>query len=558
MTAEQPNVVGLLACPRALHSGSAVRRFGVRMSSDGSRAFQRFQCVPVRPVGAAEDDTRWNPHTFQLPLSAAAVEATPYVPPEPCPRHPGSKVVRYGVATPPKAANPPVTGSRRRKHPTVAKQRYRCTPANGKPHTFTPRLPRQVVSAGDSCPACGQGRCVHRGETVVARGHRYPTWVVAEALRELGAGQSYGAVSVRAFERLGGGQSDLLARMTGVTATPGPGQGSRKNAWRLAADWTELFAPVLWDPWASDRIAEVRRVLELPARQRPASLVVIDDIPVFRTQKVRGRAEQKFAVLAAFEVFIPREQRPAEHRLRLLRAFPRRDADAYRLLLNELGYTPDFVLADGATGIFEAVRGLLRAGGHNFQPMLSAYHVRRHLRRLFATLHKRGGFHPGDLDVELENWTFCASAAAWQAWWAKFEARARAQGLPPSAWNTQWVQRYKPVFDAQMPVLDELGTAPRTSGALEAVLHTTIRPSVISRARGFGNLVRTNRVLDLMVLAANNQLDNTPAVTATLRADAEAHSGFAAPTRTIVDSGTYRSLTDPAVLDELTANAGLS
>lgn len=452
----------------------------------------------------------------------------------------------------------PATGAGRRKHPAVAKQRYRCTPVHGEPHTFTPRLPRQAVVAGETCPACGQGRCVHRGETVVARGHRYPTWVVAEALRELGGGQSYGAVSVRAFERLGGGQSDLLARMTGDTDAPGPGQGNRKNAWRLAADWTELFAPVLWEPWARQRIAEVERVLELPARQRPASLVVIDDIPVFRTQKVRGRAEQKFAVLAAFEVFVPREQRPAEHRLRLLRAFPRHDGSAYRLLLNELGYTPDFVLSDGATGIFQAVRSTLRTGGRSFQPMLSAYHVRRHLRRLFATLRSRGDFHPGELDVDLETWMFCASTSAWQTWWSQFEARARAQGLSPSAWNTKWVQRYKPVFDAQMPVLDELGAAPRTSGALEAVLHSTIKPSVVSRARGFGNLVRTNRVLDLMVLAANNQLDNTAALTATLRGDAEQHAGFAAPTRSIVDTGTYRSLTDPATLDDLVSAAGLT
>jgi len=215
------------------------------------------------------------------------------------------------------------------------------------------------------------------------------------------------------------------------------------------------------------------------------------------------------------------------------------------------------VLSDGATGIFQAVRRTLAAGGREFQPMLSAYHIRKQLRRLFTTMHKRGGFHPGQLDVELENWSFCASSAAWESWWAQLEARARAQGMPPSSWNTKWVQQFKPVVDAQMPVLDELGTVPRTSGALEAVLHNTIKPSVISRARGFGNLARTNRLMDLMVLAANNHLDNAAGLSQVLRTDAEDHAGFAAPTRRITDQGMYRSLSDPVQLDELLCNAGL-
>lgn len=76
---------------------------------------------------------------------------------------------------------------------------------------------------------------------------------------------------------------------------------------------------------------------------------------------------------------------------------------------------------------------------------------------------------------------------------------------------------YKPVFDRQMPVLDALGMLPRTTGALEAVLFKTVTPSIDSRSRGFGNLVRTNRLLDLMVLHANGQLDNAAAVAAALR-----------------------------------------
>jgi hypothetical protein len=459
---------------------------------------------------------------------------------------------------------PPVSAqAQRREHPVLERQRYLCRPANGEAaHRFTPLLSRRVVGPGDTCDVCDEPRCVHRGETTVARGHRYTTRIVAEALSELGQGKSYGDVSVRAFQRLrgdDGAQMDPASSAVQAAGQSAKPAKQRQQAWRLAADWTELFATVLWEPWAAE---QQRTVLNLQARSpkdRERVAVIIDDMPVFSTKKVKGSAEQRFSVLAASECFIDAHGRSSRSRLRLLRAYPRHDKKAYLLLLNELGYRPDYIIADGGKGIRGALKLLSARDGQPFQTMLSAYHVRNQLRRLFAKLNRQnpGGFFPGDLDTDLELWRFCSSASAWHNWWERFQRRCQAQGVPPGAWQTEWVRDYKVIVDAQMPVLDELQLLPRTTGALESVLFHTIKPSILGRAKAFGNLARTNRLMDLMVLHANGQLNSVAKISEQLRADAIAGGGYAPQVRTIADPRMYRSLTDASQLDQLLRDAGL-
>ena len=538
-----------LVCPRPEHKGSVVVRFGTRPSKDRTVAYQRFRCAPAHPATAAASDERYAPHVFQLPLRGGVPEQVPYVAPPACPTHPDGQIVRNGFASPPPKRKP--QNPTRRVHPVVPRQRYRCTPPSGKPHSFFPKLPRQAVGAGEYCEHCEEPRCVHRGETIVARGHRYTTVVVAQALAELGAGASYARTSLLAFQRT---QPGLLMPLS-VQAQTRAG----KNAWRLAADWCELFSPVLWEPWAQARLAEMEVVAERKPKERPVRVVIIDDIPVFAKAVGAAKPLQRFSVLALSEVLVTRGAGRSITRLRLLRAYPRHDEKAYRLLLNELGYVPDIVIADGGNGIRGALRTMQRRDGAAFQQMLSAYHVRKQLRRLFATLERKhpGGFSPGDLDDDLETWKFCASEAAWQRWWSRFEQRATGQGLPYTTWQTGWVRDYKPLVDAQMPMLDEIGVLPRTTGALEATLFNTIKPAILGRSRTFGNLVRTNRLLDLMVLHANGQLASTAAVARALRRDVETTDGYGPPVRAITDPRMYRSLLDAGQLDHLVKDAGL-
>lgn len=553
MTAEAVSPELSLVCPRPEHKGSIVVRFGTRTSTDRTVAYQRYRCAPAHPAAAAASDERYALHTFQLPLRGGVPEQVPYVAPPSCPTHPDGHVVRNGFASPPPGRKP--KSPTRRAHPAVPRQRYRCTPPSGTAHSFFPKLPRQAVGAGEYCEHCEEPRCVHRGETVVARGHRYTTVVVAQALAELGAGATYARTSLLAFQRTQPERlHELLTPLTLKEQTK-----ARKNAWRLAADWCEAFSPVLWEPWAEARLSDMLAIAELKPKERPVRVAIIDDIPVFAKSVGAAKPLQRFSVLALSEVLVDPGRRTRDTRLRLLRAYPRHDEKAYLLLLNELGYVPDVVIADGGKGIGGALRTMQRRHGADFQQMLSAYHVRKQLRRLFATLERKhpGGFSPGDLDDDLETWKFCHSEAAWQQWWSRFEQRATAQGIPYTTWQTDWVRDYKPLVDAQMPMLDEIKVLPRTTGALEATLFNTIKPAILGRARTFGNLVRTNRLMDLMVLHADGQLASTAAVARALRRDVETTDGYGPPVRAITDPRMYRSLLDASQLDHLVRDAGL-
>jgi hypothetical protein len=102
-------------------------------------------------------------HTFRVPLAgkAAGTAGRPakpvrrlsvrsYMPPEPCPEHPGGKVTREG----------------RYKAGGHTRQRYVCTPPcwydgakraddpEHARHLFTPVLPRAQVEGADACPHC--------------------------------------------------------------------------------------------------------------------------------------------------------------------------------------------------------------------------------------------------------------------------------------------------------------------------------------------------------------------------------------------------------------------
>ena len=221
------------------------------------------------------------------------------------------------------------------------------------------------------------------------------------------------------------------------------------------------------------------RVLAPPTRQRPATMVVIDDIPIFRTPR-SAAAPSKFAVLAAFEVFIAEGRR--SHRLRLLRAFPRHDGECVPAAPQRTRLRARLVLSDGATGIFQAVRRTPRRG----RPRVPTDAVRLpHPQAAATALHHHAQARrvpPGQLDVG-ENWSFCASNASWETWWAQLEACARAQGMPPSSWNTKCSSSSSPSSTPGCRCSTNLALRPAPAAPFEAVLHNTIKPSA-SRARG--------------------------------------------------------------------------
>ena len=160
-----------------------------------------------------------------------------------CGRRRGSRVQffgRYGVA-----------GRER--------QRFRCFPADGSlPHTFTEPLPR-MLAHGRECVECERSVASHEG-LQAPRSYRFPAREIARTLVALGQGQTYRQAAERARLRLPGGE--------------------RSRHGQLAADWVEVFAPVVFAPHSPERWPQQGTVVVdhlllpvAPQRHRDAQLL---------------------------------------------------------------------------------------------------------------------------------------------------------------------------------------------------------------------------------------------------------------------------------------------
>lgn len=324
------------------------------------------------------------------------------------------------------------------------------------------------------------------------------------------------------------------------------------DVWRLPADWVEVFSPVLFEPWSAQAREEA---LERRRAQGKKDPTVLDDLPVFASARGGRKPQQRYAVIAAAGVLPTATGRTT--RLRLLRAFPDRGKAAYGLVLQELGYVPDIVVSDGAPGIKGAFTALVAADPSvNCLQVLSSFHIRRMLWRQMAKLTTaKPTFALGDLADQLDRFQLLASPAAWDAWWDTLRRRTVAQRVPKKAWPAKWERDYKPVIDEQLRALRPCPWVPASTGAIEGLLTEYAQPMLARRPQGFGNLERTNRLLDLAVLRANGQM-SAAAVADRLRTDAPQHGGYASPVRRILDPGAYRSLLDKDLMGDLTLGTG--
>jgi hypothetical protein len=143
---------------------------------------------------------------------------------------------------------------------------------------------------------------------------------------------------------------------------------------------------------------------------------MVDDLPIFEKARGRRRQQQRFAVLGLAEVaFHPSSGQPRDTRLRLLRAFPSHSTEAYTLLLDDLGYVPDFVIADGGKGIEPAVQLLAARTGCDVTFITSAFHTREQLRRVIDKARGvKPTFAPGDVARQFEAFGPTQSRQAWE------------------------------------------------------------------------------------------------------------------------------------------------
>jgi len=141
-----------------------------------------------------------------------------------CTKHPGSHVVLDGQYGP--------KGHRR--------PRYRCYYARGgdgerKWHRFTEPMPRQMTDGG-VCVLCERNMHRHEGPPT-PRGYEFGARYITSALVAVGRGQSYRAAS------------GAVRRTAERFPLDAAGEARYSDHGQVIADWVEVFAPVVFEPY---------------------------------------------------------------------------------------------------------------------------------------------------------------------------------------------------------------------------------------------------------------------------------------------------------------------
>lgn len=537
-------------CPDPLHAGSAVVSDGSRVGKSGAR--QAFKCSP--------QDGR--SHYFSI-----AMGENRWSPPPACPHHPKGLVVRNGRYA-------DSTANRR--------QRYRCYPDPGDRaghHGFTPPLPRDHVHAGvDRCESCAEFRGTHRGDEAVSRQHSWSARLVAESLRDLARGATYAETSKRVRATTG-------RTRTRSGAKPGTDEG--RNAWHIAADWVETFSPVLWSPverklqaQSAAAVAERDRLVQIGEPNPMPLTIVIDDQPVWakaRSEHGRkaGRPDWNVLVVAEIQWRKAGDTLVRDQRLRLIRALPSTDHLAWKLVFDELGYRPDYVVADGAGGQVNAIRDYF---GADTTLIPSLFHVRSNViealfetpgtwTKLTATASRdlRPEFESHLAQLNRKNIT-TLTPADWTQWWDDLVALLVNIGAPVEKVLTRR-KRSEAAVAAVLPLVTGLPQLPLSTGGIELAIRRKVEPILAGRAHAFANLERTNRLFDLVVCDDAGLFNRMPAVIKLLHADGKANGGWSTPQREVADpqpptatrfSGRYSSLRDPMLINDVARFRGLT
>jgi len=352
-----------------------------------------------------------------------------------------------------------------------------------------------------------------------------------------------------------------------VVKKPSPSATEGRNAWHIAADWTEAFSPSIYEPLD----AKLRRQA-LTADTHP-KVLLIDDVPVYgqeldpQARKGRVRRDSGFYVLVAAEVL--HDTGTPATKLRLARAMAKSNTQAWRMLFDELGYVPDFVVADSGTGILAAIDAHFDPAVTTFIPSL--WHLGNRVETALAGT--AGAFRTTTRGTELipplRNHIRRLSRASgvlnntdtWSAWWDDLEQLLVAYALPLDKMRTQRKRSEKLMADALVKLAAN-PDIPISTGGLETLISKHIEPVMSSRRRGaFANLERTNRLLDLAVARHHGAFDDITNVIAALREDMNPNGGWTVPLRDIADArppkGSYSSLRDATLLADLARQRGL-
>jgi hypothetical protein len=556
-------------CPDASHRGAHVISKGTR-TKDG-KTWRRYQCTP--PLD--------QPHRFQVLVHTdhAPGAASIHFPPA-CPEHPESAVRRHGTYG---------KGAKQR-------QRYRCRPADGsKPHTFTPPLSREAVNYGvDDCTTCEELLSPHRGALTGARHTPWHLQLYAKALSDLSRGASYASVSLEmraARDHVARHLNQAHDAYLGDAPFFGDPTSSvnaeeAKSAWHLAADLVEQYAPLIYQPViqrvhareARQREANDRLLAANPGAPLAAPIVyVLDELPIYTRDRKGARGSHlAWSLLAAVEILwrpgtTPADMPRRENRLRLARGYARADTTAWRLVLDELGTRPDFIVADASDAIANAVREHYPPGTVTIIPSL--YHLHTSVRSGMLEKKQTVTYVEGNkvprpelakhLDKLTRDELLHLNRDDWATWWDDITATVAALGAPIEKLIAQR-RIYEERVAVALPVLRAQPHLPASNAAIENRLRASLDPFLTNRKHLYRNIARTNALLDLAVARAQGAFVNLDDVAHLIRQDNEAHGGWAPTPRAVTDPQphlvpgsdakrrrTYSSLRNPTLVTEL-------
>lgn len=599
-------------CPD--HPDSDIVANGSRTTSRG--VVRRFVCRPQ--FG--------DRHSFTVLVEPtdSAVEAR-WSPPPPCPRHDGSKVVRAGIygralsrprqryrCTPadgskPHVFTPPLPrdhvheGAEHCEHCDELRGVHRGETAVARRHSWSTRIVARgldQLSAGGSYAevslwalrVTGMNRTRRKPEEE-EDGDDSTASTDDTAASTGGPGVSD---EVPDTSELGAGDGTNDAADQSAAAPKKPRKVSAatrasRNAWHIAADWVEAFSPVVYSPLRDELVAralaERARLDALidsgAALERP-QVVLVDDVPVYGRdleRKKRSRRDTGYYVLAAAELVWPDQPTGNDDplvvdddptvRLRLVRAMAKSNTDAWRLLFDELGYAPDFVIADAGTGIAAAVEAHFDPDRTRFIPSL--WHVGEAVKLALAdtpgafvsTPSGKALMEP--LDKHLRRLSrhsgVLADEAAWTAWWDDLEDLLSTHQLPREKVRKRR-GNYEPAMAAVLDAIAGQPGVPVSTGGLETLIAKRVKPVMALRRTSFANIERTNLLFDLVVARQHGAFDDLGAVASLLRSDAVEHDGWTVPLRSVSDprprGGTYSSIRDATLLNTLAKQRGVA
>ena len=238
---------------------------------------------------------------------------------------------------------------------------------------------------------------------------------------------------------------------------------------------------------------------------------------------------------------------------------------AWRLIFDEMGSRPDIIVSDAATPIRLAVAAHWR--GH--EPLLvpSTWHLRRALETnaLSDALAVKGEpgkalvAHLGDLS---RDGPALASIEGWHHWWEELDRLAAATGKVKRRSLAAANDNYEARMAAALPALLADPRIVQSTGGPERQMRSQLGRILYGRKHQFGNIERTNNLLDLVVVREHGGFVDLNGVARLIEGDELPYGGRTVPMRAVQDPSPrghkrYRSLRDEFQMNAVAAERGL-